>query len=237
MLFTGAVYHAVPWQFIAAEAQRRDLTAPGLLGYLLPPAWTVLIVSGAAVALIKDLPAMLLGGVAPDVRLGRGRHLSAPRSRPCIRASARRTWRSSRAPAWPRSGIIGSHLAGDFFLGVDILVTSMLVNFLLMAVSVLTLPAAQPRARARGHRAAGPRAAQVPLALAAIVVLAGFLAVHTWRDLTAPAAAWYFRSTPVWLLVMAIGLAHLLPRNAEAAPRRASTSRRASRRFLPDSTR
>ena len=27
-------------------------------------------------------------------------------------------------------GILGSHLAGDFFLGVDILVTSMLVNFL-----------------------------------------------------------------------------------------------------------
>ena len=41
MLFTAAVYHAVPWQFIAAEAQQRDLTAPGLLGYLLPPAWTV----------------------------------------------------------------------------------------------------------------------------------------------------------------------------------------------------
>src|SRR5207342_1930099 len=35
-------------------------------------------------------------------------------------------------------GIIGSHVAGDFFLGVDILVNSMLVNFLLMAVSVLT---------------------------------------------------------------------------------------------------
>ena len=37
MLFTAAVYHAVPWQYIADEAQRRDLTAPGLLGYLLPP--------------------------------------------------------------------------------------------------------------------------------------------------------------------------------------------------------
>ena len=56
-------------------------------------------------------------------------------------------------------GIIGSHVAGDFFLGVDILVTSMLVNFLLMAVSVLTLPAAQPRARARGHRAPVARGA------------------------------------------------------------------------------
>ena len=45
LLFTAAVYHAVPWAYIAGEAQRRDLTAPGLLGYLLPPFWTVVIVS------------------------------------------------------------------------------------------------------------------------------------------------------------------------------------------------
>src|SRR2546428_346878 len=51
MLFTAAVYHAVPWQYIAEEAQRRDLTVPGLLGYLLPPFWTVIIISAAAVAL------------------------------------------------------------------------------------------------------------------------------------------------------------------------------------------
>ena len=41
-------------------------------------------------------------------------------------------------------GILGSHLAGDFFLGVDILVTSMLVNFLLMTISVLALPHTNP---------------------------------------------------------------------------------------------
>ena len=60
LLFTAAVYHAVPWQYVADEALRRDVTAPGLLGYLLPPFWTVVIVSAAAVALAKDLPAMLL---------------------------------------------------------------------------------------------------------------------------------------------------------------------------------
>ena len=41
-------------------------------------------------------------------------------------------------------GILGSHFAGDFFLGIDIMVTSMLVNFLLMCVTVLSLPEAQP---------------------------------------------------------------------------------------------
>ena len=43
------------------------------------------------------------------------------------------------------------------------------------------------------------------MAALGVVVLAGFLAVHTWKDLTGPAAAWYFRSTPVWAVVMAIG--------------------------------
>ena len=36
-------------------------------------------------------------------------------------------------------------------------------------------------------------------------MLAWFLGVHTWRDLTMPVAAWYFRSTPVWAVVMALG--------------------------------
>jgi basic amino acid/polyamine antiporter, APA family len=30
-----------------------------------------------------------------------------------------------------------------------------------------------------------------------------FLAVHTWNDLTG-GAAWYFKSTPVWAIVMAL---------------------------------
>ena len=59
MLFTAAVYHAVPWQYVAERARSQDLTAPGLLGYLLSPGWTVAIVGGAAIALINDLPAMM----------------------------------------------------------------------------------------------------------------------------------------------------------------------------------
>ena len=101
-------------------------------------------------------------------------------------------------------GIIGCHVAGDFFLGIDILVTSMLVNFLLMAVSVVTLPG-RNAALAREVTVLPSRAVQVPLAVVAIVVLTAFLAVHTWRDMTRPVAAWYFCSTPLWLLVMGVG--------------------------------
>jgi len=103
-------------------------------------------------------------------------------------------------------GVIGSHLAGDFFLGVDILVTSMLVNFLLMCVAVLTLPSRNP-VIARDVRVIPSRALQVPLAVLGVIMLGGFLAVHVGKDLTASASAWYFHSTPVWLIVMAAATA------------------------------
>jgi APA family basic amino acid/polyamine antiporter len=201
MLFTAAVYHAVPWQFIAIEARGRDLTAPGLLGYLLPPFWTVALVSGAAIALIKDLPAMLLA--VSRLMFAWAEDGIFPKSIATIHPRFRTPHAAIFASAGMATlGILGNHFAGDFFLGVDILVTSMLVNFLLMAVSVLTLPARNP-ALAQQVTVLRSRAVQVPVASLGVVALAGFLAVHTWRDLTAPAAAWYFRSTPLWLIVMA----------------------------------
>jgi basic amino acid/polyamine antiporter, APA family len=114
--------------------------------------------------------------------------------------------------------IVGSHLAGDFFLGVDILVTSMLVTFILMCCSVLSLPRRNP-ALARQVRVVQGRPAQFALSLAGILLLGGLLVVHTLRDLTAPVSAWYFRSTPVWLLVMAVGTA-LYAREVGALRRR-----------------
>jgi basic amino acid/polyamine antiporter, APA family len=203
MLFTAAVYHAVPWEYIADEAQRRDLTAPGLLGYLLPPFWTVLIVSAAAVALAKDLPAMLLA-VSRLMFAWAGDGIF-PRAIAAVHPVFRTPHVAILASGGMATlGILGSHLAGDFFLGVDILVSSMLVNFLMMAVSVLTLPRRNPAIARAVTVVPNIRARRVVAALGAIV-LAGFLAVHTWKDLTGPAEAWYFRSTPVWAVVMALG--------------------------------
>jgi amino acid transporter len=200
LLFTAAVYHAVPWSYVAEQAVVRDVTAPGLLGTLLSPGWTVAIVAGAAVALTNDLPAMLLAvsrlmfawaedGVFPRVvaRVHPRRHTPHV----AILASG----------AMASVGILGSHLAGDFFLGVDILVTSMLVNFLLMCASVLWLPHRNPDL-ARRVTVVPRRSLQVPLALAGVLLLAGFLAIHVHKDLTSPVDAWYFRSTTVWVGVM-----------------------------------
>jgi APA family basic amino acid/polyamine antiporter len=51
------------------------------------------------------------------------------------------------------------------------------------------------------------------------MVLAIFLAMHTWKDLTGPSAAWYFRSTYLWMVVLAAGTAIYL-REVRALRRR-----------------
>jgi basic amino acid/polyamine antiporter, APA family len=94
MLFTAAVYHAVPWQYVAEQSARRDVNAPGLLGYVLPAGWTVAIVAGGAVALAKDGPKM---------------EYSRAQSRHFIRLAALLMSRSRSARRWQRfrfSGVI-----------------------------------------------------------------------------------------------------------------------------------
>ena len=202
-VFTAAVYHAVPWTFVAEEAMAKDITAPGLFGYLLPAGWAVAIVAGAAIALINDLPAMLLAvsrlmfAWAEDGIFPRWIARVHPRHHtPQIAILLSGVMASV--------GILGSHFAGDFFLGIDIMVTSMLVNFLLMCVTVLTLPSRNP-ALADEIKILRSRNWQRILATGGVVFLTGFLVVHVVKDLTAETAAWYFHSTPVWFIVMALG--------------------------------
>lgn len=199
-LFTAAVYHAVPWSFVAAEAAVRDVTAPGLLGYLLPAAGTAAILAGAAVALINDLPAMLLAvsrmmfawaedGIFPKAVASVHRRFHTP-------------WLAILlSGGMATAGILGSHLAGDFFLGIDILVTSMLVNFGLICVALLTLPRRNP-ALAREMKVLG-RTGQRLVGGGGAALVGLFLVLQVAKDLSADTAAWYFHSTPVWLLVMA----------------------------------
>jgi amino acid transporter len=201
-LFTSAVYHSVPWRFVAAESLTKDISAVGLLGYLLPAAWAVVIVAGAAVALINDLPAMLLAvsrlmfawardGIFPGW-IGRVHPI---RGTPQVALIV--------SGCMASIGILGSHFAGDFFLGIDIMVTSMLVNFLLMCVTVISLPRRNP-ALAQQVRVLRSRSLQLILAGLGVVILSGFLVIHIYKDVSSEAAAWYFHSTPIWLIVMGI---------------------------------
>ena len=204
-LFTAAVYHAVPWEYVAEEAMSRDITAPGLFGYLLPSGWAIAIVAGAAIALINDLPAMLLAvsrlmfawaedGIFPRwiARVHPEHH--TPQTAILL------------SGVMASVGILGSHFAGDFFLGIDIMVTSMLVNFLLMCLTVLCLPG-RNAALAGEVKVLTTRSWQVVLAGAGVVLLSAFLVIHIVKDLSAETSAWYFHSTPVWLIVMALATA------------------------------
>ena len=204
-LFTMAVYHAVPWQWVAERAQTQDLTAPGMLGYLLSPSWTVLIVAGAAVALINDLPAMLMAvsrlmfawaedGVFPQGVAKVHSRFHTPHVALVL------------SGLMASASILGSHFAGDFFLGVDVLVTAMLVNFLVMCLTVLTLPGRNPGIAA-DVTVVKNRGAQVAVASVGAVLLTIFLVVHVWKDLTADLSAWYFHSTALWVGVMVVASA------------------------------
>ena len=123
LLFTAAVYHAVPWSFMAEEARWRSSRGGGRAHQLSP----------------RDAA----GGLAPHVRLGGRRDL--PRVAGAVHPRRRTPHVALVASgAMASAGILGSHFAGDFFLGVDILVTSMLVNFLLMSLSLLMLARRNP---------------------------------------------------------------------------------------------
>jgi hypothetical protein len=101
------------------------------------------------------------------------------------------------------AGILGNYVANDFFLGVDILVISMLVNFLLMCLSVLVFPHRNPEL-AGSIRVVTSRKAQFILSSIGVVMLGGFLAIHIWKDLTTSLRAWYFHSTFIYIIVMAL---------------------------------
>ena len=136
------------------------------------------IVAGAAVALINDLPAMLLA--VSRLMFAWAQDGIFPQQV----AKVHPKWQTPHVAIvlsgfMASVGIVGSHLAGDFFLGVDILVTSMLVNFLLMCLSVLALPKRNP-GLALQVRVVSSRKLQVLLASSGTIVLGGFLVIHIW---------------------------------------------------------
>jgi len=202
MLFSFSVYHAVPWQFVAEQAQLKDITAPGLLSYLIPSGWAVLIVLGAAIALTNDLPAMILS--VSRLMFSWAEDGIFPRSISRIHSRFHTPHRAILlSGAMATVGILGSHFAGNFFLGIDIMVTSMLVNFMLMCLSVVMLPTHNP-VLASQISVFKSRVLQLFLGVSGTILLTAFLIIHITKDLNANVSAWYFHSTPVWLIVMVL---------------------------------
>jgi APA family basic amino acid/polyamine antiporter len=108
-------------------------------------------------------------------------------------------------------GVLGSNFAGDFFLGIDIMVTSMLVNFLLMCITVLTLKKYNYNLY-QEISVFKKRIFQLFIGWGGIIFLSGFLIIHSYKDLQKEVEAWYFHSTYIWLLVMLLASSVFLVR-------------------------
>ncbi|MEQ9169080.1 MAG: amino acid transporter, partial [Fulvivirga sp.] len=168
----------------------------------LPAGLGVAILLGAAIALINDLPAMLLSvsrlmfawaedGIFPAFIA----NVHPKRHTPHVALIT--------AGIMASVGVLGSHFAGDFFLGIDIMVTSMIVNFLLMCITLITIPIVNPEL-AKEISIIKERPFQLWIGWSGTIFLVAFLIIHTYKDLTANASAWYFHSTPIWLIVMTL---------------------------------
>lgn len=202
LLFASSIYSIVPWNFIAEQAQTKDVTAPGLLGYLLPSGWTIALIAGAAVALTNDLPAMLLSvsrlvfAWAEDGIFPKPLATVHPKFNSPVNALLMSGTMASVS-------ILGCHFAGDFFLGIDIMVTSMLVNFLFICLAVINLKYRNPELAAE-IKFIRSRPLQILLAVLGMFSLGLFLVIHIRKDFTTQVTAWYFQSTYLWLIVVAI---------------------------------
>ncbi len=198
--FTYSVYHAVPWQFVAEQAMQKDITAAGILSYLLPPGLGVLILLGAAIALLNDLPAMILS--VSRLVFSWAKDGIFPRTLSKIHLKHQTPYLAIFLSGGVSTiGILGSHFAGDIFLGIDIMVTSMLVNFLLMCVSILLFPKINPALYSQ-IKIFKSRKLQLFIGFGGTILISSFLVIHTVKDLNSKPSAWYFHSTPVWLIVM-----------------------------------
>ncbi|MFN8061783.1 MAG: APC family permease [Vicinamibacterales bacterium] len=204
VVFTAAVYHAVPWAFIYRTALVRDVSAPALLAPLLSPFLGVLILFAVTMAILNSIPSVMLANSRLLYAFG------ADRVFPAFLAHVHPSYRTpdhalTATALFGSASVVGCHFAGDFFLGVDMLVVSMLLNFLLMALAVLTFPRANP-ALHRHVAFLASRGAQIAVGGIAALSLGALLVIQLVGDLRAP-TPWYFKSTTTWIMVMAVAAA------------------------------
>ena len=200
LLFTFSVYKIAPWNFIQDLANKKDISATTLLNYVLPPFWSVLIMLGACIALLKDLPSMILSV---------SRLLFAWSKDKLFPPFLSNIHPRYKTPHWAiffsgivsSFGILGSHFASDIFLGIDIMVIAMLVNFILICISVLLIHQNNPLL---GNQitVVKNKGVQRLIALFGLISLTALLIINIVNDISAAKTAWYFHATYVFTAVM-----------------------------------
>lgn len=202
LLFTWSVYHAVPWEYIYRVSLVRDVSAPALMAPLLPAWVSVVILLAVTFAILNSIPSVMLTGSRLLYAF------STDGVFPAWLASVHPIHRTpvnsiTLTAAAGSLSVIACHLGGDFFRGVHLLLLSMLLNFLLMGVAVITLPRVNPEIYQRIVFLPSRRS-QIFLGTAAILLLGALLVVQVVIDVRAP-VPFYLQSTTIWLVVMLAG--------------------------------
>jgi basic amino acid/polyamine antiporter, APA family len=78
-----------------------------------------------------------------------------------------------------------------------------MVNFLLMCITLVCIGKANPL-MAKEIKILKNSFIRNLIGILGSIVLLFFLVIHTWKDITTEVGVWYFHSTPIWLIVMAI---------------------------------
>ncbi len=205
LLFTFSVYKIAPWNFVQDLANKKDISATTLLNYVLPPFWSVLIMLGACIALLKDLPSMILSV---------SRLLFAWSKDQLFPSFLSNIHPSYKTPHWAiffsgivsSLGILGSHFASDIFLGIDIMVIAMLVNFILICMAVLLIHQNNPLLASQ-ITVIKNKMVQKLIAVLGLISLTTLLIINVVNDISASKSVWYFHPTYVFAVVMILATA------------------------------
>jgi APA family basic amino acid/polyamine antiporter len=202
VLFSASVYNAVPWEHIYRVSLVQDVSAPALLAPLMPWWLSVIILSSVTIAILNSIPAVMLANSRLIYAFATDRIF--PKAFARLHPRHRTPYHAITLTAIAGSvSVLGCAFAGDFFLGVDLLVVSMLVNFLLIACAVISFPQVNPELHARISFIPS-RGRQMAIAVAAAALLLALLVVQVFGDLTS-ATPWFMKSTVAWLVAMGIG--------------------------------
>ncbi|MCD6360096.1 MAG: APC family permease [Armatimonadetes bacterium] len=222
ILFSAAVYHAVPWQWVsgAVVAREMELSVPEVFGVLLPPGLAVFVALMAAVALANDIPPILLAvsrlffawakdGIFPPGLAAVNRRFGTPH------------WALTVSAAMATLVVIECHFHG-FFTGIDTVVIALCFTYLLIGVGVLMFPRRNPELYSKVTFIKS-RGAQIAVAVLCLLTIAPLFVLQVYGDLDATSTriaemitqgesvGWTLlvalpRSmTVLWLVVMIIG--------------------------------
>jgi APA family basic amino acid/polyamine antiporter len=224
VLYSAALYHAVPWQYIAHEvgASETRVTAPGLIGHLMPVWLAGFVALTAGVALANDIPPMLMAvsrlffawakdGIFPRRLAGINERYGTPH------------WALTLCALVASGVIVECHVHPDtgFFTGVELVTMALLFTYMLIGLSAITFPYRNPKLY-RDVSFIRNRTAQVVIGLICVLSIGALLGLQIQIDVAAAferyrtiiqdgsalkaVGGMVFRSgTAIWLLMLVAG--------------------------------